>query len=59
EHPTREDYYTWCADQKGIRCPEFTPDNREIVNAKWIDSEQTITSLHLQLQYPSPYNMLE
>jgi nucleoside-diphosphate-sugar epimerase len=59
EHPTREDYYTWCADQKGIRSPEFTPDNREIVNAKWIDSEQTITSLQVQLQYPSPYNMLD
>jgi nucleoside-diphosphate-sugar epimerase len=59
EHPTREDYYTWCADQKGIRGPEFTPDNREIVSGKWIDSEQTTTHLQVQLQYPSPYNMLE
>jgi nucleoside-diphosphate-sugar epimerase len=59
EHPSREDYYIWCADQKGIRSPEFAPDNREIVNGKWIDSEQTTTRLRLKLQYPSPYNMLE
>jgi len=59
EHPTREDYYNWCADQKGLRSPQFTPDNRGIVNAKWIDSEQTTTSLQIQLEYPSPYNMLD
>jgi nucleoside-diphosphate-sugar epimerase len=59
EHPTREDYYTWCADQKNIRCPEFTTDNRKIVNGKWIDSEQTTIQLQIQLHYPSPYNMLE
>ncbi len=59
EHPTREDYYIWCADQKGIRSPEFAPDNREIVSGKWVDSEQTTNRLQLKLQYPSPYNMLE
>jgi|GEM_PF-16748 len=59
EHPTREEYYTWCAQQKGIRNPQFTPDTREIVCGKWIDAEQTISQLQVKLHYPSPYNMLE
>jgi nucleoside-diphosphate-sugar epimerase len=59
EHPTREEYYTWCAQQKGIRNPKFTPDTREFASGKWIDSEQTISQLQVKLHYPSPYNMLE
>ena len=58
EHPSREQYYTWCAEQKGIRVPQFLPDNRTQVNGKWIDAAQTITKLGLTLRYPSPYDML-
>jgi len=58
EHPSREQYYTWCAEQKGIRLPEFSPDNRARVNGKWVDAERTISELGLKLRYPSPYNML-
>jgi nucleoside-diphosphate-sugar epimerase len=59
EHPTREEYYTWCAQQKGIRNPQFTPDTRKIITGKWIDAEQTISQLRVKLHYPSPYSMLE
>jgi len=58
-HPTREDYYTWCAAQKGIRCPEFMLDTRDFVSGKWIDAQQTTAQLKVQLYYPSPYNMLQ
>jgi nucleoside-diphosphate-sugar epimerase len=58
EHPSREQYYTWCAEQKGIRVPQFSPDNRARVNGKWIDAEHTINKLGLKLRYPSPYDML-
>lgn len=59
EHPTRDEYYTWCAQKKGIRNPQFTPDTRESANGKWVDAEQTISQLQVKLHYPSPYNMLE
>jgi nucleoside-diphosphate-sugar epimerase len=59
DHPSREQYYTWCARQKGIRLPEFSPDNREQINGKWVDAEHTISELGLKLRYPSPYNMFE
>ena len=59
EHPSREQYYTWCAKQKGMRLPEFSPDIRETANGKWIDAESTIKQLGLKLRYPSPYHMLE
>lgn len=58
EHPSREQYYTWCAEQKGIRVPQFSPDNRARVNGKWIDAVHTINKLGLKLRYPSPYDML-
>lgn len=59
EHPSREQYYTWCAEQKGMRPPEFSPDDRTRINGKWIDAEHTINELGLTLLYPSPYHMLE
>ncbi len=59
DHPSREQYYTWCAEQKSLRIPEFLPDNREKINGKWIDAKHTISELRLELRYPSPFNMLE
>lgn len=59
EHPSREQYYTWCAEQKSLRIPEFSPDNREKINGKWIDAKHTISELGLELLYPSPFDMLE
>jgi nucleoside-diphosphate-sugar epimerase len=58
EHPSREQYYTWCAAQKGLRSPTFTPDERETGTGKWIDAQETTTNLNLTLLYPSPYDML-
>lgn len=58
EHPSREQYYTWCAEQKGMRHPAFSPDSRTIINGKWIDAENTVSELGLTLRYPSPYSML-
>ncbi len=59
EHPSRKQYYTWCAEQKGLRLPEFSPDYRARVSGKWIDAEHTLRELELKLRYPSPYNMLD
>jgi nucleoside-diphosphate-sugar epimerase len=58
EHPSREQYYTWCAEQKGLRAPQFSPDNRTHVNGKWIDAVHTVAKLALKMRYPSPYDML-
>lgn len=58
EHPSREQYYTWCAEQKGLRVPQFSPDIRTRVDGKWIDAEHTINKLELKMRYPSPYDML-
>lgn len=58
EHPARADYYTWCADQKAIPKPEFSIDDRDTVDGKWIDATETIEQLGIKLKYASPYDML-
>lgn len=58
EHPSREDYYTWCAKQKNLPLPEFTTDDRIVVDGKWVDAKETVELLGIRLKYPSPYDML-
>ena len=58
EHPSREQYYTWCAEQKDLRAPQFLPDNRTRINGKWIDAVNTVNKLDIKMRYSSPYDML-
>lgn len=58
EHPSRAKYYTWCAEQLGIRIPDFAADSRVNIDGKWIDAKATLTALNIELEYASPYQML-
>ena len=58
DHPSREQYYTWCAEQTGSRLPEFAPDTRDTIDGKWVDASDTVAKLKITLAYPSPYSML-
>ncbi|MFT5543989.1 MAG: nucleoside-diphosphate-sugar epimerase [Glaciecola sp.] len=58
EHPSRESYYTWCAQQLNIRLPGFAADTRALADGKFIDSAETLNKLDIELTYSSPYQML-
>lgn len=57
EHPSRQDYYTWACEKLGLPMVAFSAKDSDpqgkLINAKW-----TCQQLDLDLQYPSPYNML-
>ncbi|MFT4937833.1 MAG: nucleoside-diphosphate-sugar epimerase [Paraglaciecola sp.] len=57
EHPSREDYYRWAATKLGLPTPEFIAE-KNAENGKQIDARSSIEKLGLNLQYPSPFDML-
>ncbi|MBF7074988.1 NAD(P)H-binding protein [Glaciecola sp. MH2013] len=57
-HPSRQEYYTWCAKELGITQPSFTLDDRQVADGKWINAKDTLASLALDLDFPSPFDML-
>ncbi len=59
EHPSRRDYYKWCAEKLGLSAPTFLEDTKNCAKGKIIRPEESLAKLgNLQLKYPSPYNML-
>ena len=58
EHPSREDYYTWCAQKLNLQRPMFTEDTKKRQLGKLIDASETYNSLGIQAKYPSPFTML-
>lgn len=59
EHPSRKDYYTWCAQQLQLKLPEFIKDTRTRQLSKRIDATDTFTELDITAKYASPFAMLE
>lgn len=62
-HPSRKDYYTWCAEQLNLPAPPFTTLNTDSVknkpsSYKLIDAKDTYEVLGISLTYPSPLDML-
>lgn len=59
EHPTRRDYYTWCANKLGLNTLEFFNIDQDRECGKIIRPEESLMLLgNLELEFPSPYNML-
>lgn len=67
EHPTRFEYYTWCAKQLGLKAPSFyqqdlllnkTLETTKHQQAKTIDAYDSFEQLGFIPQHPSPYTML-
>jgi nucleoside-diphosphate-sugar epimerase len=59
EHPTRKEYYSWAAVQKGLTVPKFVDElDKENEGGKWINCANTLSRLGLTLEYASPYEML-
>jgi len=57
EHPTRQDYYRWAAEQLNIAAPAFI-EEVGTPNGKFIDANSSLDILGMQLKYASPYDML-
>ncbi|MEQ3653240.1 MAG: NAD-dependent epimerase/dehydratase family protein [Glaciecola sp.] len=58
EHPSRQEYYTWCAKELKLSLPEFAPDDRLDIDGKIIDASETLKDNDITLKYPSPFMML-
>ena len=60
EHPSRYDYYTWCAHTLGLDAPKFSAKTTQsnYSDSKVVDCERSLKVLKHQLLYPSPYDML-
>ena len=59
EHPTRKEYYEWCAKQLNLPMPGFLEDNKKRQIGKIIDASDTYSLLGLVPNYNSPYKMLK
>ncbi len=57
EHPTRQDYYTWAAEQLSIAAPSFVEEPGQ-PSGKLIDASASLDILGIHLKYASPYDML-
>lgn len=57
EHPSRQQYYTDAATALELPAPEFAPSTSKD-KGKVINCEFTLRELELNLQYPSPYDMI-
>jgi nucleoside-diphosphate-sugar epimerase len=57
EHPTRQDYYTWAAEQLNIPTPSFIEEVGS-PDGKLIDASASLAILGMHLKYASPYDML-
>lgn len=58
DHPSRKDYYTWAAEQLGLKAPLFTCEENTQYESKRIDCSDSLMRLGLTLKYTSPYDML-
>jgi len=56
EHPSRQDYYTWAAQQLGVAAPRFIEELGQ-PSGKLIDASVSLGKLKMHLKYPSPYDM--
>lgn len=59
DHPTRERYYSWAAEQCGLPALSFNSQVAHSTGAtgKVINAAATVQQLDLTLQAPSPYDM--
>lgn len=57
EHPSRQEYYTWAAQQLSLPEPEFASPGSG--KGKQLDCSETLNILGLELRYPSPCDMLD
>jgi nucleoside-diphosphate-sugar epimerase len=57
EHPSRQDYYTWAAQQLSLTAPRFIEELGQ-PRGKLIDASASLGILKMHLKYPSPYDML-
>ncbi|MGQ8366604.1 NAD-dependent epimerase/dehydratase family protein [Glaciecola sp. 1036] len=57
EHPQKQPYYTWCAQQLGISSPNFLAQ-QEQDTFRIVDGKNAIEELGIELVYPSPFDML-
>lgn len=58
EHPSREEYYTWCAQNLNLQQPTFIEETKKRQLGKLIDASETYKVLGIQAKYPSPFTML-
>ncbi len=59
QHPSRSEYYSWCAEQLKLGKLNFTNKPAKLTeDGKLIDASETLETLSINLQYPSPYDML-
>lgn len=62
-HPSRKDYYLWCAEQLNLPAPAFIESEESTVakkpkSLKLIDARDTYEVLGISPTFPSPYDML-
>lgn len=58
EHPTRVDYYQWCAKQLDLPPLSFVNKDRGSGKTKRINAKDTLETLGLTLDFTTPYDML-
>lgn len=58
EHPTREDYYQYAAQQRFLTFPNIIPDPKRMPHGKVVLTQKTQQLLGFEYQYKSPYDML-
>ncbi|ABG42558.1 dTDP-4-dehydrorhamnose reductase [Paraglaciecola sp. T6c] len=56
-HPTRKEYYSWASKQLALTPPVFS-EEQKACSGKRLNPEYTLRKLDMQLNYPSPYDML-
>lgn len=56
EHPSRQAYYTWAAQQRGLTPPTFSSSNDHRVG-KRINADKSWQYLQIEPAYPSPFSM--
>ncbi|MFC3121234.1 NAD-dependent epimerase/dehydratase family protein [Agaribacter flavus] len=62
-HPSRQEYYSWCALKLGLPLLNFetkttAQSTTQLTKTKTIEVKGTLKALGIALQYPSPFDML-
>jgi nucleoside-diphosphate-sugar epimerase len=58
EHPSRKEYYAWCAQTLKLKQLTFMQDTKKRQLGKLVDASETYKALGIQAIYPSPFTML-
>jgi nucleoside-diphosphate-sugar epimerase len=58
DHPSRQQYYTWCAKQLNLPIPKFAEDTKTRQLGKLIDASSTYVDLGFTPAFKSVYDML-